>query len=151
MFASIFTLHPNLSTTLSSHHLRSHWCKRQLESAAERKLPSFRYAEGETRFALTSLCSASVWTLVTTNVREWCWQPSDFLCLSSHCNLSLPRAEEAVITQSSQTTTSIDQNLFLYHCRLAFCRREKCTMNFQRVDLYRTNVLMPAQRSSTAA
>lgn len=106
----------------------------------EKKRPSFWYAEGETRFALTSLCSASVWTLVTTNVRELCWQLSDFLCLPSHCNLSLPSAEEAVITQSSQTTTSIDQNLFLYHRRPAFCCREKSTMNFQRADLYRGNV-----------
>lgn len=141
MFLSIFTLHPNLSTTLSSHHLCSHWCKRQSESVAERKLPSFWYAAGETWFALTSLCSASVWTLVTTNVREQRWQPSDFLGLPSHCNLSLPSAEEAVITQSSQVTTGIEQNLLLYHCRPAFSWREKCTMNFQRRDLYRTKVI----------
>lgn len=83
MFASIFTLHPNLSTTLSSHHLYSHWCKRQSESAVERKLPSIWYAEGEMLCALTSLCAASVWPLVTTNVGEH-RDNFFFLCLPSH-------------------------------------------------------------------
>lgn len=63
--------------------------------------------------------------------RGMCWQPSDFLCLPSHCNLSLPSAEEAFITQSSQTTTSINQDLFLYHCS----PKEKRTVNFQMADL----------------
>jgi len=115
MFASIFTLHPNLSTTFSSHHLYTHWCKRQSESAVERKLSSFWYA----------FCpDLSMFYICVTPCDYKCmgtwWQPRHFfLCLPSHCNLSLPSAEEAFITQSSQMTTSIDQNIFLYHCSSA--------------------------------
>jgi len=81
MFASIFTLHPNLSATFSSHHLYTHWCKRQSESAVERKLPSFWYA----------FCpDLSMFYICVTPCDYKCmgtwWQPRHFFCA---CHLTV--------------------------------------------------------------